>query len=128
MRGILRDTLRQLTRAGRPLALRSAGKAGSHNSVICHVGRRSGRTYQTPVVAVAHDDGFLIALPYAERTDWLKNVLAARSAKLITGGQTYDVDDPAVIPMSEAAEHFPPKERRLQKRLGVESALRLHRR
>jgi hypothetical protein len=79
------------------------------------------------VVAVAHDDGFLIALPYAERTDWLKNVLAARSAKLITGGQTYDVDDPAVIPMSEAAEHFAPKEQRLQKRFGVESALRLHR-
>jgi hypothetical protein len=24
-----------------------------------------------------HDDSFLIALPYGERTDWLKNVLGA---------------------------------------------------
>jgi hypothetical protein len=62
MRGPLQNALRRLTRAMRPLALRSAGKEGSNNSVICHVGRRSGQAYRTPVVAAAHDDDFLIAL------------------------------------------------------------------
>ena len=51
---------------------RSAGTEGSGTSVISHVGRRSGRVYRTPVVAVAHDDTFLIALPYEERTDAIR--------------------------------------------------------
>jgi deazaflavin-dependent oxidoreductase (nitroreductase family) len=127
MKGPLRNALRQLTRVMRPLALRSAGKEGSANSVISHVGRRSGRAYQTPVVAVAHDDSFLIALPYGERTDWLKNVLAQGSAALTTGGTTYQVDGPEVIPMAEATMYFRPKEQRLHRQFHVESALRVRR-
>jgi deazaflavin-dependent oxidoreductase (nitroreductase family) len=127
MKGPLRDALRWLTRATRPLALRSAGKEGSASSVICHVGRRSGRAYRTPIVAVAHDDSFLIALPYGERTDWLKNVLAKGSATLITGSQAYEADKPEVIPMAEATRYFPPAAQRLHKTFRVESALRLRR-
>ena len=46
MRGSVQNALRWLTRAMRPLALRSAGKEGSSTSVVRHVGRRSGRTYE----------------------------------------------------------------------------------
>jgi deazaflavin-dependent oxidoreductase (nitroreductase family) len=127
MKGPIRNAMRQLTRVMRPLALRSAGKEGSASSVISHVGRRSGRVYRTPVVAVAHDDGFLIALPYGERTDWLKNVLAQGSATLITGGKTYQVDRREVIPMAEATSYFRPKEQRLHRQFHVGSALRLRR-
>ena len=127
MKGPIQNAMRQLTRAMRPLALRSAGKEGSANSVISHVGRRSGRVYQTPVVAVAHDDSFLIALPYGERTDWLKNVLAKGSATLLTGGKTYQVDRPEVIPMAEATIYFRPREQRMHRQFHVGSALRLRR-
>ena len=127
MKGPVRNAMRHLTRAMRPLALRSAGKEGSPNSVIRHVGRRSGRVYQTPVVAAAHDDSFLIALPYGESTDWLKNVLAKGSATLVTGGKTYQVDRPEVIPMGEATSYFRPREQRLHRQFRVGSALRLHR-
>jgi deazaflavin-dependent oxidoreductase (nitroreductase family) len=127
MKAPLQNVMRQLTRAMRPLALRSAGKEGSANSVINHVGRRSGRVYQTPVVAAAHDDSVLIALPYGERTDWLKNVLAKGSATLKTGGKTYQVDQPEVIPVAEATGYFRPKEQRLHRRFHVGSALRLRR-
>ena len=78
MKGPIRTALRRLTQATRPLAMRSAGTEKSNTSVVRHVGRRSGRTYETPVVAVEHDDNFLIAIPYGERTDWAKNVLARR--------------------------------------------------
>jgi deazaflavin-dependent oxidoreductase (nitroreductase family) len=128
MHGWVQGGLRQLTRATRPLALRSAGKHGSNTSVVRHRGRRSGRTYETPVVAVAHDDGFLIALPYGDRTDWMKNILAAGSAAVITDGTTYEVDRPAVIPMRDATRSFRPKEQRLHRRFHVESALRVYRR
>jgi hypothetical protein len=55
--------VRKLGRAMRPLALKSAGGAGASASAVHHVGRTSGRSYSTPVVAVAIDDGFVIALP-----------------------------------------------------------------
>jgi hypothetical protein len=78
-------------------------------------------------VAAAHDDNFLIALPYGDRTDWMKNVVAKGSATLISGGRAYEIDRPEVIPMAEATGYFQPKEQRLHRRFQVESALRLHR-
>jgi deazaflavin-dependent oxidoreductase (nitroreductase family) len=119
--------MRRLTRVTRPIALKSAGKVGSNTSVIHHLGRRSGRTYATPVVAVEHEDCFLVALPYGERTDWLHNVLANGKAEITTCGKCYPVDRPEVIPISEATPYFRPKEQRLQRRFGVESALRMRR-
>jgi deazaflavin-dependent oxidoreductase (nitroreductase family) len=124
----VQNTLRLLTRAMRPLALRSAGKKGSSTSVIRHVGRRSGRTYDTPVVAVRHDDSFLIALPYGERTDWLKNVIERGSATIVSDGQAYCVDRPTMIPMAEATAYFRPREQRMHRQFGVDSALQVRQR
>jgi deazaflavin-dependent oxidoreductase (nitroreductase family) len=109
----------------RPLALRSAGREGSATSVVRHVGRRSGRRYQTPVVAARHDDSFLIALPYGQRTDWLKNVLSTGSAVVVSKGHTYEVGQPRVIPMAEATAYFRPREQRMHRRFHVDSALQV---
>jgi hypothetical protein len=79
------------------------------------------------VVAVEHGDSFLIALPYSDRTDWMKNVLASGTAALLTDGSTYEVERPEVIPMNQATTFFQPKEQRLHRRFHVESALRVHR-
>jgi deazaflavin-dependent oxidoreductase (nitroreductase family) len=107
--------------------MRSAGSEESKTSVIRHVGRRSGRSYETPVVAVARDESFLIALPYGERTDWAKNVLAGGAASVVTHGQTYQVDRPQVIPMTDATPCFGAKEQKLHRRFAVDTCLRLHR-
>jgi len=128
MKGRIQNALRLFTRAARPLALRSAGKEGSSTSVVHHVGRRSGRKYETPVVAVQHDDSFLIALPYGKRTDWLKNVLQNGSATIVTNGHTYAVDRPEVIAMADASRYFRPREQRMQRQFHVEFALQLRRR
>jgi deazaflavin-dependent oxidoreductase (nitroreductase family) len=128
MRGPLQKTLRMFTRATRPLAMRSAGKQGSNTSVVRHVGRRSGRMYETPVVAAQHDDSFLIALPYGERTDWLKNVRGKGSATIVTNGRPYEVDRPEVVPMVDATGYFRPKEQRMHRQFHVDSALRVRQR
>lgn len=125
MRGPLQNALRLCTRVMRPLALRSAGQEGSSTSVVRHVGRRSGRTYETPVVAVQHDDSFLIALPYGARTDWLKNVLDSGSATIVINGHAYEVDQPEVIPMAAATGYFRPKEQRMHRQFHVDSALQV---
>jgi deazaflavin-dependent oxidoreductase (nitroreductase family) len=128
MRGSTQNALRLFTRAMRPLALRSAGKEGSNTSVVRHVGRRSGRTFETPVVAVHHDDSFLIALPYGKRTDWLKNVLDKGSAAIVTNGQVYEVDRPEVIPMADATSYFRPREQRMHRQFHVDTALQVRQR
>jgi deazaflavin-dependent oxidoreductase (nitroreductase family) len=128
MRGSAQNALRLFTRVMRPLALRSAGKQRSSTSVVRHVGRRSGRTYQTPVIAARHDDSFVIALPYGHRTEWLKNVLDKGAATIVTNGHTYEVDRPEVIPMAEATAHFRPREQRMHRQFHVDSALQVRQR
>ena len=106
--------------------MRSAGREGTATSVVRHVGRRSGRAYQTPVIVARHDDSFLIALPYGERTDWAKNVLAAGSATITAGGRDYPVDRPEVIPMAAATAYFRPREQRMHRQFHVDTALQVH--
>ncbi len=110
-----------------PRQLRSAGTPGAYAAVICHRGRVSGQAYETPVGAVATDDGFVIALVYGARTNWLRNVLAAGSATLVHDGQASSVDQPEIVPMSSVVGHFPPGDQRGFRWLGVDQALRVRR-
>jgi deazaflavin-dependent oxidoreductase (nitroreductase family) len=79
------------------LVLRSAGRRDSRYAIVRHVGRRSGKLYATPVVPYPLDDGFLIALPYGPRVDWLRNLEAAGQATIQLGDVTYTVGYPEVL-------------------------------
>ena len=119
--------VRRLGRATRPLAIKSAGGPGASASVVHHIGRTSGRSYATPVGAVPVDDGFVIALPYGDSADWLKNVLASGSATIVHDGSTYDVDRPEVVPLSAVEGQFSPADQRAHRLFGVDQCLRLRR-
>ena len=110
-----------------PRQMRSAGTPGAYASVIRHRGRTSGRPYETPVGAVAADDGFLIALVYGSRTNWLRNVLASGSATIVHEGQTYEVDRPELIPMQAVAARFTTGDQQGFRLLHVDQALRVRR-
>ena len=111
-----------------PRQMRSAGTPGAYASVIRHRGRTSGRPYETPVGAVAADDGFVIALVYGSRTNWLQNVLASGSATIVHEGQTYEVDQPEIIPMQAVAARFTAGDQRgLPSGSRVDQALRVRR-
>ena len=102
-----------------------AGKPGAYASVIRHHGRRTGRSYETPIVPFATDDGFVISLPYGPTADWVENVLANGSAVLIHEGRTLTLDRPAVVPVAEVGGLFPPGEQRTHRVFGIEHCLRL---
>jgi len=122
------NTVRRLNRAVfNPRQMTTAGTPGAYASVIRHVGRTSGRSFETPVGAVATDDGFVIALPYGTISDWLKNVLASGTAAIVHEGITSDVDQPQLVPLPDAIEHFPPDERRTLRLFGVEQCLTVRR-
>jgi len=82
---------------GNPRQMATAGAPGAYASVIRHVGRTSGREYETPIGAIATEDGFVSALPYGASADWLKNLLASGSAISVNEGRTYRVDQPEVV-------------------------------
>ena len=120
------DTVRRFNRAfTNPRVLKSAGTPGASASVVRHVGRTTGRRYETPIGALPTDTGFLIALPYGTRADWLKNVLAAGSATIVDGGNTYEVHAPEVVPTAAVADQLPPGERRTLRLFKVDHCLQV---
>lgn len=110
-----------------PAQLKDAGRAGSWASVIRHRGRRSGQEYETPIVAVEDADGFVVALPYGEQADWLKNVLHSGIAGLVHDGETFPVDHPELVPISEVDHLFSANDQQAHRIFRVDQALRLHR-
>ena len=48
--------------------------------------------------------------------DWMKNVLAGGKATVVTHGRTYGVDQPRVVPMTEATRFFAAKEQKQHRR------------
>lgn len=121
------NAVRIASRAFKPVVLRSAGATGASASVVHHIGRRTGRHYETPVVAVPTPDGFAIALPYGLNTDWLKNVLARASAAIVVDGHCYEVDRPEIVPTASVDSYFQAKEQRLHRQFAVTTALLVRR-
>lgn len=110
-----------------PRQMKSAGSPGAYASVVRHRGRKSGRQLETPVGVVATGDGFVIAMVYGSRTNWVRNVLADGTATVIHEGNTYPVDQPQIVPMESVAALFPAGDRRGFRVLAVSEALRLRR-
>ncbi|MFZ0217146.1 MAG: nitroreductase family deazaflavin-dependent oxidoreductase [Candidatus Dormiibacterota bacterium] len=65
--------------------------------IVVHRGRRSGRTYRTPVNAFAEPAGYVFALTYGSRADWVRNVLDAGGADLEVRGRTVHLTDPELF-------------------------------
>ena len=110
---------------GDPYQMRSAGTLGAID--LRHSGQTSGRAYETPVAAVATEDGFVIATVYGSHTDRLKNVPASGSATIVNEGHAYEVDHPEVTPVEAAAAYFPAEHQRSHRRYRVDQCLRVRR-
>ena len=76
-------------------------------SIIVHEGRKTGRIYSTPIVAVSAEDSFFIPLPYGDDVDWLQNVLSKGSCKIKINGKWFIAWDPQVINSDDALSAFP---------------------
>jgi deazaflavin-dependent oxidoreductase (nitroreductase family) len=120
------DAVRRMNRSvTNPRVMRTAGSAGEQTSVIHHVGRKSGRAYATPVDVIPTRTGFLIALPYGTQTDWLRNVLAAGSAAVVTNGERLEVDTPTIVATADVADIIPSRTMRTLRLFGVDECLHL---
>ena len=64
--------------------------------IVIHSGRRSGRTYETPVNVFRSKGGFVFALTYG-RADWVQNVMAAGSAQLRSRRKVHEIVNPTIV-------------------------------
>ncbi len=110
---------------GNPRTMLSAGKPGAYASVIQHVGRSSGSSYETPIVPFATDDGFVVPLPYGSEADWVRNVLQAGSAVIINEGMTYEVGAPELVTSDLAMGDVPSKNQWSLRLYNVDEFLRV---
>ncbi len=81
---MLNNTLNRVTR---PLARSGRGPFW----LIRHVGRKSGRAYETPVILVKVADGFVAELTYGENVNWYRNSVAAGGCVVVYHGLEYPV-------------------------------------
>jgi deazaflavin-dependent oxidoreductase (nitroreductase family) len=80
-------------------------------AVLQHRGRRSGRSYATPVAARRTTGGFLISLAFGPDVDWLRNIEAAGECAIRWKGRDYREVDPQVVGWDRAKSAFNPAQR-----------------
>jgi hypothetical protein len=73
---LLNHTLNRVTR-------RIARSGHGPFLLIRHVGRRSGRVYETPVILSRVPEGFIAELTYGEGVNWYRNAVAAGSCVVV---------------------------------------------
>jgi deazaflavin-dependent oxidoreductase (nitroreductase family) len=96
-------------------------------AIVVHRGRRSGRSYRTPVVAFRTGDGYVVSLPYGPDRDWVRNVLAAGACTLERGRRRVELSGPRMLSTSEGLALVPAPVRSGLRLLRVRAFLRLSR-
>jgi deazaflavin-dependent oxidoreductase (nitroreductase family) len=104
-----------------------AGRKGIPFTVLHHTGRRSGRSYRTPVLATYVAESIIIPLSYGEHVDWLRNVLAHGECKLMWQGEMIAAHQPALLETEAGLALLPEKRRAQFARFEIEKFLRLTR-
>jgi hypothetical protein len=104
------DRTRRFTKtANRPMRRIAGTRLGMlyfNLGALHHIGRRSGRTYVTPLSAYRLGEGLVLGVAYPE-VDWCRNVLAAGKCTLTWNGKEYALERPELIPAAQAMKAYP---------------------
>jgi deazaflavin-dependent oxidoreductase (nitroreductase family) len=93
--------------------------------VVTHVGRKTGRTYRTPVNVFRRGDTYLFVLTYGADAQWVQNIRAAGSCSVETHGRVVHLVDPEVVTDPELRV-APPVARFIERRVaGATQYLRM---
>ncbi len=111
---VVNPVLRHLAQASRgPFAL------------LRHVGRRSGKTYENPIMVWRVADGFVIVLTYGPQVDWLRNLQAAGGGSLRWHKQEYALQQPEFIDAKTAEAALPSLIKRVLRLRGVHEYVKI---
>jgi deazaflavin-dependent oxidoreductase (nitroreductase family) len=108
---------RLLKRTLNPLMLRGARSGRGRASMVTSIGRKSGKTYETPIIVQPTEGGFMIELTYGPEVQWHRNVRAAGGCTITYRGRPYAVDGFEQVDVATGLAAFPPAQRRILKLL-----------
>jgi hypothetical protein len=86
-------------------------------SLVRHVGRKSRRVYETPIIVARTADGFVAELTYGDDVNWYRNVVAAGSCVLIHHGTEYQITSIELLEPGAGRTAFPRPSRMVLKML-----------
>jgi len=107
-----------------PVQRRWAGRLPGM-AIVEHVGRRTGRTYRTPVNAFRRPGGFTLPVNYGTGSDWVRNLQAAGGGHLVYRGQRIAVSDPTLVAGPDAFADLPRPVALALRRIGASGTLRV---
>ncbi len=81
---LLKHTLNRLTS-------RIARSGRGPFSLVRHVGRVSGTTYESPLILAAVPEGFVAELTYGPEVNWYRNIVAAGGCVVVHAGAEHRV-------------------------------------
>ena len=66
-------------------------------AILTHRGRKTGRTYRTPVNVFRRGDTYLFFLTYGSDAQWVRNVLSSGSCSIETRGRVVELVQPELV-------------------------------
>jgi deazaflavin-dependent oxidoreductase (nitroreductase family) len=94
-------------------------------AIIRHVGRRSGKPYETVIMVWPMGEGFVIALTYGPKVDWYRNILAAGGCTVFWHRRVYAVGKPEPIDVKTALPAFSPLHQFILRLIGIQDFVRV---
>jgi len=76
-------------------------------AVVHHVGRKTGRSYRSPVVAFVAKAGVVIPMTYGRDVDWARNIVRAKGCTLERMGRRLVLGNPRIVGFDRARGRLP---------------------
>ncbi len=93
--------------------------------IIQHTGRKSGKPFETPIIAILTGDSFVVALTYGPEVDWYKNISAAGKCGILRHKKHYAIRSIESLDPSAALAYFPAPERGILRTVGIHDFIKL---
>jgi len=93
----LPEQLAEFNRVGTNRLMKPLARWVPNLAVVLHVGRRTGRTFDVPVLLFSAGDSYVIPLPYGKDRDWVRNVVSAGQFSLTHLGHEVRIVHPKVV-------------------------------
>lgn len=110
--------LRLLKHTLNPVTARIARTRHGPFSLILHIGRKSGRRYETPLILARVPEGFVAELTYGDNVDWYRNAIARGGCIVVHRGREYQVTRIEMCTVERGRNAYPPLFRSILKALG----------
>ena len=87
-------TIAKLNRVGLNRLTRHIAPWAPGFGLVVHRGRKSGKSFRTPVNVFVRGHTYVFALTYGAQSDWVRNVQAAGGCELVTRRKTVQLTAP----------------------------------